>query len=385
MFHRPFPAISMLAVPFRRLPGLFVLAVLLLSAGAPAGALADRGPITVTDMMDRKVTLPAPARRVVLAEGRHILTLALIDRDPLSLVVAWGDDLKRYSPETYAALLGRFPAAATMPEVGNPSAGSFSIEAVIAARPDLAIFTLYGPPPPGIERLDAAGIPYVFVDFFRQPLTRTVPSLRMLGRLLDREEGAERFIAFYERHMADVAARLAGAARRPTVFFHLNPDGKDCCLSTGPGNMTDFIAAAGGRSIGADRIPGAIGRMNLEYVLSRDPDFYLGGGGSSVTPTGVRIGPGVPAPVARETLASVLTAPGVAGLRAVREGRAGGVWLFFFDNPLFFVGVEAIAGMLHPAEFADLDPDRTMAELNERFLPFRLDGSFRTMAGGAGR
>lgn len=375
MFIRP-----VLTALRRRLPAVLA-AITLLLAGAPTGALADGGPVTVTDMLDRTVTLPAPAKRVVLAEGRHILTLALIDRDPLALVAAWGDDLKRYAPETYAALRDRFPAAEAVPEVGNPSGGSFSIEAVIAARPDLVIFTLYGPPPPGIERLDVAGIPYVFVDFFREPLTRTVPSLRLLGRLLDREAGAERFIAFYEEHMAGVARRLAGTQARPTVFFHLNPDGRDCCLSTGRGNMTDFIAAAGGRSIGAERIPGAIGRLNLEYVLSRDPDFYLAGGGSSVTLTGLRVGPKVPASVARETLASVMTAPGVAGLRAVREGRTGGVWLFFFDNPLFVVGVEAIATMLHPAEFADLDPDRTMAELNERFLPFRLDGTFQTPAG----
>ncbi|MEJ2623559.1 MAG: ABC transporter substrate-binding protein [Pseudolabrys sp.] len=348
-------------------------------------AQADQAPITVTDMLGRTVTLRAPAKRIVLAESRHILTVGLIDKDPVSLVAAWGNDLKRYSPETFAALRKRFPKADAIPEVGGLSGGAFSMEAVIAAKPDLVIFTLYGPAPEGIKKLDAARIPYVFVDFFQKPLTKTVPSMRMLGKLLGREREAEAFVAYYESHMAGVASRLAKAETKPAVFFHLNPDGKDCCFTSGPGNMSDFIAAAGGHNIGADKVPGAIGKLNLEYVLSRDPDFYLVGGGSTVALNGLKIGPSIPESDARDTLTKIMESPGVASLRAVRERRAGGIWLFFFDNPLFFVGVEEMAKMLHPAEFSDIDPDRTMAELNQRFLAFPLEGTFWVDAGSKGK
>lgn len=357
----------------RSLAGWIFLAFALLAGFGPARAQA---PITVTDMLGRQVTLAAPAKRIVLPEGRHILTLGLLDKDPLSLVVAWGDDLRRYAPQAFAALRARFPQAGTMPEIGRVSGGSFSLEAVIAAKPDLVVFTLYGPVPEGLSKLDDAKIPYVFVDFFREPLTKTVPSMRLLGRLLGREREAEAFVAYYEHHMGEVSRRVKEIGRRPEVFFHLNPDGKDCCLSTGTGNMTDFIAAAGGHSIGADRIPGAIGRLSLEYVLSRNPDFYLVGGGSTVAPNGLKVGPSVAPAEAQRSLAGLAGATGIASLEAVRQGRAAGIWLFFFDNPLFFVGVEAIARMLHPEPFADLDPDRTMAELNRRFLAFPLEGTF---------
>ncbi|MGR7997865.1 hypothetical protein [Xanthobacter sp. ZOL 2024] len=60
----------------------------------------------------------------------------------------------------------------------------------------------------------------------------------------------------------------------------------------------------------------------------------------------------------------------------MRDGKAGGVWLFFFDNPLFFLGIEEIAKMLHPEQMADIDPAQTLAELNTRFLAFPLDGTF---------
>lgn len=360
------------------LRAFFVLALVasgllapLLSAGA-----ARAEPIVVTDMLDRRVTLPGPAQRVVLAEGRHVLTLALLDDDPVSLLAGWGNDLKRYSPETYEALRAAFPAVDAVPDVGGLGEGAFSMEAVIATRPDLVIFTLYGPPPDGIDKLDAAGIPYIFVDFFQEPLTKTVPSMRLLGTVLDRDQAAEDFIAVYEEHMDRLAARLETTEARPDVLFHLNPNGKDCCFSSGPGNMSDFIAAAGGHNIGQDKIPGAIGRLNLEYILARQPAFYLAGGGSTVSLNGLRIGPGVSRQEARDTFRRVTQAPGLADMAAVQDGKAAGIWLFFFDNPLFFVGVEAIATMLHPELFADVDPARTMETLNERFLPFDLSGTF---------
>lgn len=344
--------------------------------GGGSGSSAQAAPITVTDMRDRTVTIPAPAKRIVLAEGRHILTLALLDKNPVSLVAAWGNDLRRYSPETFEALKKRFPATASVPEVGGfGPGGGFSMEAVIAAKPDLVIFTMYGPVPDGIGKLDAAGIPYVFVDFFQKPLEKTVPSMRMLGKLLDRETQAEAFVSFYESTMATVATRIAKLDRR-SVIFHLNPNGKDCCFTSGRGNMTDFIAAAGGHNIGADKVPGPAGRLSLEYILSRDPDFYLAGGGSTVALTGLKIGPAISKAVAEETLAKVLETPGFPNLRAVREKRAAGIWLFFFDVPMFFVGVEAMAKMLHPAAFADIDPDRTLARLNSEFLAFPIEGTF---------
>lgn len=373
------PDLARLIVRSSVVPILALIALIGIAAadfGGRGNARANEAfPLTVTDMLDRKVTLPGPARRIVLAESRHILTLGLLEKDPVSQVVAWGNDLRRYSPDTYEAVKKRFPKAESIPEVGDALNSSFSIEAVIASKPDLVIFTLYGPKPEGINKLDDANIPYVFVDFFRKPLENTVPSMRMLGKLLDRERAAEAFVSYYEQHMGKIAARVE-KLDRPIVFFHLNPDGKDCCFTSGPGNMSDFIAVAGGTSIGPDKVPGAIGKLNLEYVLSRDPDFYLVGGGSSVALNGLKIGPSIGEQEARTTMARVMEAPGISSLRSVRERRAGGVWLFFFDLPLFFVGIEEMAKMFHPEQLADVDADRTLAEINERFLAFPLQGTF---------
>jgi iron complex transport system substrate-binding protein len=140
--------------------------------------------------------------------------------------------------------------------------------------------------------------------------------------------------------------------------------------------MTDFIRAAGGENIGADKIPGAIGQLNLEYVLARAPDFYLAGGGTTVVLNGLRLGPTVTLPDARKSLDATLTTPGLSALSAIKRGNAAAIWLFFFDIPLFVVGVEQMAKFFHPHELSDIDPNETLAELNNRFLPFKLDGTY---------
>ncbi|WP_319520669.1 ABC transporter substrate-binding protein [uncultured Martelella sp.] len=356
--------------------GLFLAAL----AGDISGARADE--ITVTDVTGHTVTLDEPAERIILPEGRHILTLALLDPDPAAFLVGWGNDLKLFSPETFDAVHAAFPEIDDIPDMGNPMQNSLSIESMMAAKPDLVIFTLYGRvPTETTDKLEAAGIPYMFVDFFQKPLENTVPSMRQLGQLLGREEQAEEFISFYESHMDEIADRLAENTTPTSVFFHLNPDGENCCYSSGPGNMSDFIAAAGGRNIGEDRIPGPIGQLSLEYILAEDPDFYLAGGGSTVSPDGLKVGTHITRETAAETLAKVTAAPGISELTAVKDNDAAGIWLFFFDNPLFFLGVEEMATLFHPDLFADVDPDETLAELNERFLPFDLEGTFWIKAG----
>jgi iron complex transport system substrate-binding protein len=70
--------------------------------------------------------------------------------------------------------------------------------------------------------------------------------------------------------------------------------------------------------------------------------------------------------------------PALASLSAVRHQQVAGIWLFFFDNPLFFVGVEEMAKMFHPEAFADVDPANTLEALNQQFLAFPLRGTFWT-------
>ncbi|MCG5477222.1 MAG: ferrichrome ABC transporter, partial [Sinorhizobium fredii] len=63
-------------------------------------------------------------------------------------------------------------------------------------------------------------------------------------------------------------------------------------------------------------------------------------------------------------------------IAAVRNGRVHGLWNFFNAIPLNIVAAEAFAAWLRPDLFADVDPARTLAEINERFAAVPFEGAY---------
>ena len=155
--------------------------------------VAAQNPITVTDVVGRQVTLKQPAKRVILGEGRSILTLALLHPDPVSLVAGWTGDFKKSGGLLYNAYLKQFPAMAKIPAIGSSGKETVSVEKILSLKPDLAIFGAgsHGPNARSadvIRQLQAAGIPIVFIDFRLHPFKNTLPSMELLGKVLGREK-----------------------------------------------------------------------------------------------------------------------------------------------------------------------------------------------------
>ncbi len=343
---------------------------------------------TVTDLAGRRVELPDTVERVILGEGRYIPALAILDRDdPVGRVVGMMGDYKLLDPASYARYAERFPAIDDIPRIGRTSAESFSLEAAIALKPQVAIFGIEGHGPGAragevIAALEAAGIAIVFVDFRHDPLANTAPSMELLGRVLGREAEAEAFLAVWRRELARVTERLAQARPpRPRVFLEsrvgLMPG---CCETMVRGMMADFVTAAGGDNLAAGIVPGQAGTISLELLLTDPPDVYIGTAIGSAQTAGERawlaLGAGVPEAVARTTLARSLERPGIADLDAIRAGRAHAVWHHFYNSPFNVAAVQAMAQWLHPELFPDLDPEALLAGMHRRFQPFELDGAY---------
>lgn len=356
-----------------------------LGACAPdAAGGADQAPdgrIVLTDVAGREVSLPGPAERVLLGEGRQLVALALLHPNPGSIVAGWLGDFEALDPATYDLFVAQSPEIADIPLVGQTSEETFSVEKALAVRPDVAILSGgHGPSESSSEtvrQLEAAGIPVVFIDFRTDPLNNTIPSVRALGRALGREAEAEAFIEFYQARLDRIAQRLEGhEIERPRVFLEMHAGGeRECCVSPGRGNLGDYVRFAGGHNIGADVLPGPLGTLNPEFVISQDPGVYVATG-VSVPGYGVTIGSGVDPEFTRRTLAEVITRPAVAGIEAVRTGRVHALWHNFYNTPVNILALEALATWIHPELFADLDPAATLAELNERFLAVPLAGTY---------
>lgn len=354
----------------------------LLLLGLPWAASAA----TLTDLAGRQVQVPDKVEHILLGEGRMIYSLSLLEgQNPFARLAGWQGDFRGLDVQGYEAYRKVFPQADQVPLVGGTSAETFSVEKALAVHPDLAIMALsggHGPSPDSeaVQQLEAAGVAVIFVDFSDHPLSNTVPSMRLLGRALGREQQAEAFIAFYQQSLARVSDTLAraGKVQQPKIFIDMLAGLQDCCGSPGTGNFAEMIKLAGGRNIADGRIPGPIGVLNVEYILSSDPDVYVATGVFAAGQGGVTLGYSATLQQARDSLRQAARRPPLNELRAVRQGNVHGLWHIFYDSPEHLVAVQALAKWLHPQLFKDLDPDQTRRELYQRFMPIPASGVFAT-------
>ncbi|MCC2595448.1 ABC transporter substrate-binding protein [Pusillimonas sp. MFBS29] len=354
-----------------------------------SSALVSAQPITVTDALGRSISLQAPAKRIILTQARHVQVLALLHPDPVSILAGWSDEFRTSFANEYQNYLKHFPAIADIPVVGRHTADTFSVEQALALQPDLVVLTASfagigkGQDPEDsllIKQFNAAGIPVMIIDFFVNPMENTIPSLRALGQALGQEERTEAFIELYQSHMANVAKRLTDlpADQRPPVFVHAHAGSTDCCNSPGTGTFSEMIEYAGGHNIGSDVLKTVTGRLSFEYINSRNPSIYVatGTGSGKRTRTGLVIGTGAAEEEARESLERIIDANRLGALPAVRNGNAHGIWHAFNDSPLHVIFIEALAGWIHPERLGDISAQKTLDEINERFLTVPLEGTY---------
>lgn len=354
---------------------------LALAAAWPTVAQAQpaaRQTTTIVDIRGRTVTVPVPATRLLIDDGRYLVALALLHKDPSSVLAAWPHDVNRIGDLTYARYKEKFPRLETLPAVSS-SAAAFALEPALAVKPDVAVFSLnQGPSDDQLRQFAAAGIPVVFIDFFTHPFENLEPSLKILGRLTGAEARADAFNAFRRAHLQKIQSVLA--ARRPpvpVVFFEAHAGiSAECCNAPGKGNIGDYITLVGGHNIGADVLPGATGRLNVEYIVSKKPEVYIATGGPHLEkPGGLVLGPGYTPERARAALVKMTQRPGLALLPAVKSGRVHGLAHQLLNSPLDILAVEVLARWIHPDLFRDIDPAQTMAEINATFLAVPLEGT----------
>ncbi|MPT47448.1 MAG: ABC transporter substrate-binding protein [Sphingobium sp.] len=334
----------------------------------------------LTDVKGRSITLDKPARRIAIDDSRYLIALSLIHPDPASLLVAWPQDINRLGEEKYQQFLKKSPGLAKLPKIAS-SAGSFDMESLLAAAPDVALLSLEnGVTDEQIRQVEAAGIKVVIVDFFVKPFDNLERSLLLLGAITGRETQAKDFAAFRAQRMKNIADRVAAlpANDRPTVFLEAHAgNGPDCCNAPGNGNIGDYIRFVGGHNIGADVIKNSFGKLNLEYVISRDPAIYIATGGPHLAKAGgFVLGEGYDEAQARASLEKVAARRGISGLSAVKQGHAYGFSHQLINSPLDIVAIETFAKWIHPDKFADIDPKATLTEINKRFLSVPYEGVY---------
>lgn len=342
--------------------------------------IAGAQEIKIKDILGRDIVLKKPATKVLLGEGRDIITLNIVDPNPISFLAGWSGDFK--SSLEYQDYVASFPEIERVSVVGT-NAETFSVEKAIACQPDVAIFAARGHGPgPGnkeaISQLEAAGIPVVFIDFRQDPFNNTIPSIRILGRILNREKKAEEFIAFYEQRKDRIARKIAeNKPAKPKIFMEMKAGTSENLYSSpGKGNLGTFMELAGAHNIGADVLPGPLGQLNMEFVIQSQPSIYIATGVDAFRGRGVVFGKGISKQEAIASIKKRVQDPIISELPAVKNGKIYGLWHLFYASPFNILALETIAKWAHPDLFRDIDPQVSLDELNRNFLSVPMTGTY---------
>ena len=345
--------------------------------------------ITVTDIAGRVVDVEKNPSKVVIGEGRMIYSLALLDQEnPFQRIVGWKDDMVNYDPDAYRKYLAVFPDIADLPSFGSPYTDEWNLEAVISLGTEVVLMNLgnllKAQESGIIDKLDEAGIATIFVDFRQDPTQNTVPSLQLLGRIFDKRDEADAFGDYYQEQMKLIYSRVQNIpdAERPVVFIEraagYNP--AKCCSTFGAANLGRLVDLSGGRNWGSLKTPGFSAAVSLEAIFADDPDVIIGTGANwaeaNPATTAVLFGYEADGAMVQDRLGALAAREGWPELSAVKNGRFHSVYHQFYNSPYHFVAMQAFAKWLHPDLFADVDPDATMKELHDVFLPIDYSGVF---------
>jgi len=313
---------------------------LLLTAllATPLLSYATQYPLTVTDLDGRQVTLAKEPQRIILQDGRDIMTLALLDRDnPFKRLVAWNNLAKKQDVATWQMLKTTWPQSATILDMGFSDKGSGVI-----------------------DKLSALHVPVLFVDYEIAPAKDTAPSIDLLGKVLNRESQAKAFTDYYRQQLQTIRQKTAAITPKANVFVEALAGNSDaCCFTHGHSGWGGLVEAVGANNIGSQLLPGASGFVSLEKIISMKPDAWImtgsKRGNSQVLPLGYAVKP----EAVKAQAQTLLARPGVSQIPAVQEKRAYGVYHHFYNHPWNIVGMEYLAKDIYPQAFGDLNPDES--------------------------
>lgn len=336
--------------------------------------------ISAVDVLGRTVTLHEPAQRVVLGfyfeDFIAITGPGAMDRVVGLSLTPWKD----WRPKQYEAYLEAIPSIADLPDVGDTENGTFSIEKVIALKPDLVVLAAwsYNALGENVQQFEQAGIPVVVLDYNAQTLEKHIASTLALGKLMGSEERAEELAALYKASYDDTMARVekAGPSDKK-VYVELAQKGPDTIgNSYGNGMWGKVIENVGGHNIAKGQVENW-GPLNPEYVIAQQPDIILLAGSEWVgRDQAVLVGFGADPELAKERMAAYLNRSGWADLPAVKDGNVHAIYHGGARTLSDFIYLRYIAKLVHPEAFQGVDSAGEIRAYYEKWMPIDADGVY---------
>ena len=342
-------------------------------------------PIEITDVTGRTVTLKKPAERVVLqwsgAGGPFFTIAALMGKDTPKVIAGMDTSLQDYRADMWKHFTEEMPELTKIPVVGTVGDKTFNVEQVIALHPDVIFIPVdlknqYESD--AKQKLDEAGVQTIYIDYHAENLEKRQKSIEAIGKALGKEERAAEISKFYTDHVTKVLNRVKTINKpKPTVYLEVGMKGPEEFGNSFSGNYSwGALATLCGADVITKDVVKRTAPINPEFVLEKNPDIIMIMGSYwPKNPTSMRLGFEANEAQSQELLKAFTTQrEGWSQLKAVKDKQVysihHGLPREVYDAAVF----ESLAKTFYPEEFTDVDPEATLKEFYDRFLPFTYGG-----------
>lgn len=340
----------------------------------------------IRDILGREVTVQMPLERVFLG-FYYTDYMAIGGVDAFDKVVGFSKDVWTvWTPASWELYSSQLPQLNDIPDVGEVEAGTFSLEKLLSLNPDLAVladwqFKALGP---DVDRIEAAGIPVVVVDYNAQTLERHLQSTLILGQITGQEARAQQIADEYQANVEEVAQRIAASdLAKPRVYVEFGNKGPaEYSFTYGKNMWGSVINLAGGDNIATPFVEWW-GPMNPEQVLVSNPEvIIISGRETELTKNqeAMVLGVGIEQSEAERRLQGFSQRAGWSELDAIQKGQLFGVYQGASRTIADSAMVQYFAKVFYPELFADLDPLQTYLDFHAEYLPVVPQGTFMVHA-----
>ena len=368
---------------------LLIVSMLIAACGGPSETKKDTvknsKPIEITDVTGRTVTLKKPAERVVLqwsgAGGPFFTISALMGKNTPKVIAGMDTSLQDYRADMWKHFTTEMPELAKIPVVGTIGDKTFNAEQVVALNPDVIFI------PVDLKdqyesdakaKMDAAGIQTIYIDYHAEKLESHQKSIEAIGKALGKEERAEEINKFYTDRVTRVLDRVSKINKpKPTVYLEVGMNGPEEFGNSFSSNYSwGALATMAGADVITKDVIKKTSPINPEFILEKNPDIIMIMGSYwPKKPTSMRLGFEATEDSSQALLKAFTTErQGWSELKAVENKQVysahHGLPREVFDAAVF----EYLAKTFYPEEFADVNPEATLKEFYDKFLPFSYSG-----------
>ena len=234
----------------KKLVSLFLAVLMVFSISA---SLAEGSAVTVTDMHNREITLTEPATRIVVMQPSDCEILCAIGCE--DTIVGRGQYVD------YPASVLEVPVV--------QSGAETNVEEILALNPQVVLMNDMAQSEEQVKQLEENGVKVVVSS--ATDIEGVYYAIRMIGKLMGKEENAEAVIADMQATFDEIKANSKNEGK--TVYFEVSPL-QWGLWTAGKGTFMDELAEICGLTNAfADLNDWAA--ISEEQVLARDPDYIV--------------------------------------------------------------------------------------------------------------